>query len=98
MGDTDGLEAWARDDEGGEKKDTVFSKFSTKENRDIHELIYETVSYRHITLQGGTIYSSDILLPRTNRVVIDDKNIKRLGEKISTTIPASIYSRAMAAG
>lgn len=83
---------------GDEKKGIVFSKFSGKETKNIHELMYEMTYYRHITLQGETIYSSDILLPWINRVVIDDKNIKRLRKRIKTTIPATMYSRAMAAG
>jgi len=76
----------------------VFSKCSTKETQDIHEPMYEMSYYRHTTLQGGAAYSTNILLPWTTRVVIDDKNIKRLGKRIKTTIPATMYSRAMAAG
>lgn len=76
----------------------MFSKFFTKETNDIHELIYEITYYRHTTLQGETIYSSDILLPKTSRVVIDDKNIRRLEKRVKATIPATMYSWAMAAG
>lgn len=76
----------------------MFSKFAAKETKNIHELVCEITYYRHITLQGEAIYSSDILLPCNNRVVIDDKNIKRLGKRIKTAIPATMFSRAMAAG
>jgi hypothetical protein len=76
----------------------VFSKLSTGSKSTISKLNYEANYYRNITLQGRAVYSSIILLPQANRIVIDDKNITKLEKRIIDTLPATIYSRALAAG
>jgi len=75
----------------------VFSKFLKGSSSTLGSTL-KTTYYRNTTLSGNTAYSSDINLPGLCRIVIDDKNIARLGRKVERALPASLYSRAIANG
>lgn len=55
------------------------------------------VTYFMNTDSGGKVwYSSEIIFSSEDKVIIDDKTLRRLENKMNLLLPASVYSRIIA--
>lgn len=59
--------------------------------------VYPVHYYVERTLRGVRRYSSEIILSHADRVILDDDSIVNLESKVARLVPASIYSRLLAA-
>lgn len=50
------------------------------------------------TERGGRRYSADIVLSPDDRVILDDDSLSNLETRAKQLVPATIYSRMLAAG
>ena len=57
-----------------------------------------TVRYFELrTLRGGRRYSADILLAPGDRIILDDDSVTTLEARVERLVPATLYSRVLAA-
>ena len=49
------------------------------------------------TLRGGRRYSAEVLLGLEDRIILDDDSITNLEAKATRLVPATVYSRLLAA-
>ena len=49
------------------------------------------------TLRGGRRYSAEITIAPGDRIILDDDSVSNLEVRASFLVPATIYSRALAA-
>ena len=49
------------------------------------------------TLRGGRRYSAEVLLGPEDRIILDDDSIRNLEAKTTRLVPATLYSRILAA-
>lgn len=59
---------------------------------------YQTHYFEHQTARGARRYSCEVVLGATDRIVLDDDSVSSLEAKLARLAPATIYSRALAAG
>lgn len=60
----------------------------------------QTVTVRYFelrTLRGGRRYSVEILLGPADRIILDDDSVTNLEARAARLVPATLYSRALAA-
>ena len=60
----------------------------------------QTVSVRYFelrTLRGGRRYSAEILITPGDRIILDGDSMANLEAKTSRLVPATLYSRLLAA-
>ena len=53
--------------------------------------------YEAKTLRGTRRYSSEVLLGPGDRIILDDDSVNSLESKIARLVPATVYSRMLAA-
>ena len=61
----------------------------------------ETVTVRYFevrTLRGARRYSAEIVLGPADRIILDDDSVTNLGARAARLVPATLYSRRLAAG
>ncbi|HMD36123.1 MAG TPA: hypothetical protein VKH42_14195 [Vicinamibacterales bacterium] len=61
----------------------------------------ETVTVRYFelrTLRGARRYSAEIVLGPADRIILDDDSVTNLEARAARLVPATIYSRRLAAG
>jgi hypothetical protein len=59
-----------------------------------------TVAVRYFelrTVRGGRRYSAEILLGPGDRIILDDDSVTMLEERAARLVPATLYSRVLAA-
>jgi hypothetical protein len=59
-----------------------------------------TVAVRYFelrTLRGGRRYSAEILLGPGDRIILDDDSVTTLEARVKLLVPATLYSRVLAA-
>jgi hypothetical protein len=59
-----------------------------------------TVAVRYFelrTLRGGRRYSAEIMLAPDDRIILDDDSVPNLEARTARLVPATIYSRMLAA-
>jgi len=49
------------------------------------------------TVRGGRRYSAEILLSPGDRIILDDDSVSNLEAKTTRLVPATLYSRVLAA-
>jgi hypothetical protein len=49
------------------------------------------------TARGGRRYSCEVLLEAADRIIVDDDSVTSLESKVARLVPATIYSRLLAA-
>jgi hypothetical protein len=60
----------------------------------------QTVAVRYFevrTLRGARRYSAEILLAPNDRIIIDDDSVTNLETRATRLVPATLYSRLLAA-
>ena len=58
-----------------------------------------TVRYFELrTLRGARRYSAEILLGPVDRIILDDDSVTNLEARAARLVPATLYSRRLAAG
>ena len=60
----------------------------------------QTVAVRYFelrTLRGGRRYSAEIVLAPNDRIIIDDDSVTNLETRATRLVPATLYSRLLAA-
>jgi hypothetical protein len=60
----------------------------------------QTIAVRYFelrTLRGGRRYSAEILLGPTDRIILDDDSMTTLEARAARLVPATLYSRVLAA-
>jgi hypothetical protein len=60
----------------------------------------QTVAVRYFelrTLRGGRRYSAEILLGTGDRIILDDDSVMNLEARATCLVPATLYSRLLAA-
>ena len=62
---------------------------------DEHTVAIEYYELR--TLRGGWRYSADILLAPGDRIILDDDSVTTLEARVERLVPATLYSRVLAA-
>jgi hypothetical protein len=50
------------------------------------------------TVRGGRRYSAEIMIGPGDRIILDDDSVSNLEARANCVVPATIYSRALAAG
>ena len=53
--------------------------------------------YERRTVRGAPRYSCEVLLGATDRIIIDDDTMASLESRVAHLVPATIYSRGVAA-
>jgi hypothetical protein len=60
----------------------------------------QTVAVRYFerrTMRGARRYSAEILLAPGDRIILDDDSVTNLEARTNVLVPATLYSRALAA-
>jgi hypothetical protein len=61
----------------------------------------ETVTVRYFeerTLRGARRYSAEIVIGPADRIILDDDSVTNLEARAARLVPATLYSRRLAAG
>ena len=61
----------------------------------------ETVTVRYFevrTLRGARRYSAEIVVSPADRIILDDDSVTNLEARAARLVPATLYSRRLAAG
>jgi hypothetical protein len=61
----------------------------------------ETVTVRYFevrTLRGARRYSAEIVVGPADRIILDDDSVTNLEARAARLVPATLYSRRLAAG
>lgn len=62
---------------------------------DGHRYAVEYFAYE--TVHGARRYSCEVVLDETDRIILDDDSMTGLESKVACLVPATIYSRLLAA-
>ena len=58
---------------------------------------YVTRFFEQLTARGARRYSCEVLLGATDRIILDDDSLMSLESKMARLVPATVYSRVLAA-
>jgi hypothetical protein len=58
---------------------------------------YQVRYYEQRTMRGAPRYSAEVLLGTSDRIILDDDTMTSLELRIERLVPATIYSRVVAA-
>jgi hypothetical protein len=75
--------------------------FRTLVKTDALAVDHLTVTVRYFelrTLRGARRYSAEILLGPADRIILDDDSVTNLETRAARLVPATLYSRRLAAG
>ena len=75
----------------------MFRKLIKTANIDVGEHTYSVRYYEAKTLRGARRYSSEVILGPEDRVILDDDSMNSLESKLARLVPATVYSRMLAA-
>jgi hypothetical protein len=74
--------------------------FRTLVKTDALSVADQTVAVRYFelrTMRGARRYSVEILLAPDDRIILDDDSVTNLEARTNVLVPATLYSRALAA-
>ena len=74
--------------------------FRTLVKTDALSVADQTVAVRYFelrTMRGARRYSAEILLAPGDRIILDDDSVTNLEARTNVLVPATLYSRALAA-
>jgi hypothetical protein len=57
---------------------------------------YQVRYYERRTMRGAPRYSGEVLIGRTDRIILDDDTLTSLESRLDRLVPATIYSRQVA--
>ena len=58
---------------------------------------YSVKYFENETIRGTLRYSSELLLGPADRIILDGNSVSALESKVARVVPATIYSRLLAA-
>ena len=58
---------------------------------------YEARYFEHRTARGARRYSCEVVLQGGDRVIVDDDSLMSLESRVGRLVPATVYSRLLAA-
>lgn len=72
-------------------------KLVKSEEFTLDDHVYPVHYYVEHTLRGVRRYSSEIVFAQADRIILDDDSIASLESRVARLVPASVYSRLIAA-
>ena len=75
----------------------VFNKLVKTEELKIGGQAYSVQYFETETRRGTRRYSSELMLGPTDRIILDGNSLIALESKVARLVPATIYSRMLAA-
>jgi hypothetical protein len=75
----------------------MFRKLMKTEEVEVEQQSYTVRYYEQKTVRGARRYSSEVLLSAVDRIILDDDSMSSLESKVARLVPATIYSRVLAA-
>lgn len=71
----------------------MFTKLIRTKKIHINDNDYEIKYYRKMSLNGGTLFTSEVNIGRNDKIILDDHSMARLEYKVDIILPAALYSR-----
>jgi hypothetical protein len=78
-------------------EDPMFRKLVKTSEIEVEERRYNVRYYELTTVRGLRRFSSEVLLGPGDRIILDDDSISSLESKVLRLVPATVYSRELAA-
>jgi hypothetical protein len=78
-------------------EDHMFRKLVKTAEVEVEDRIYNVRYYELKTVRGLLRFSSEVLLGPGDRIILDDDSMSSLESKVLRLVPATIYSRELAA-
>ena len=75
----------------------MFRRLIKTDEIEVEEIAYAVRYYEARTLRGVRRYSSEIMLSSVDCIILDDDSMTNLESKVARLVPATIYSRILAA-
>jgi len=75
----------------------MFRKLVKTSEIEVEERRYNVRYYELTTVRGLRRFSSEVLLGPGDRIILDDDSISSLESKVLRLVPATVYSRELAA-
>lgn len=75
----------------------MFRKLVKATEVEIEGQQYVTRYYEQQTARGARRYSCEVLLGAADRIILDDDSMMSLESKMARLVPATVYSRLLAA-
>jgi hypothetical protein len=76
----------------------MFRKLLHTSQIEVDGRTYAAHYFEHKTARGARRYSCEVVLDTVDRIILDDDSVTSLQARIARLAPATIYSRALAAG
>jgi hypothetical protein len=78
-------------------EDDMFRKLVKTAEVEVEDRIYSVRYYELKTVRGMRRFSSEVLLGPGDRIILDDDSMSSLESKVLRLVPATVYSRELAA-
>lgn len=75
----------------------MFRKLVKATEIEIEGHVYVTRFFEQKTARGARRYSCEVLLGAADRIILDDDSMMSLESKMARLVPATVYSRLLAA-
>lgn len=75
----------------------MFRKFIKATDVEIDGQLYATRYFEQKTARGTRRYSCEVLLGAADRIILDDDSMMSLESRMARLVPATVYSRLLAA-
>ncbi len=75
----------------------MFRKLVKTAEVEVEDRMYSVRYYELKTVRGVRRFSSEVLLSPGDRIILDDDSMSSLESKVLRLVPATIYSRELAA-
>lgn len=75
----------------------MFRKLVKVSEIEIEGQVYVTRFFEQKTARGARRYSCEVLLGAADRIILDDDSMMSLESKMARLVPATVYSRLLAA-
>ena len=75
----------------------MFLKLVKTGEMEVDGRTYQVRYYEQRTLRGARRYSAEVLLGASDRIILDDDTMTSLESRVERLVPATIYSRVVAA-
>ena len=75
----------------------MFLKLVKTGHSDVEGRAYQVRYYEQRTMRGAPRYSGEVVLGASDRIILDDDSMTSLESRLERLVPATIYSRVVAA-
>ena len=75
----------------------MFRKLVQSGQVDVDGRHYVVHYFEHRTARGARRFSGEVVLGPADRIIVDDDSLSSLQARVARLVPATIYSRALAA-